>query len=416
MNRPVLFLKLFLGILSLALFISCHNAGTNQNPDSSTSLYKYQNVETRWSSFENPTADKGKGAMVNNGAKGHPCDQISAGESVVLLNVGGPGIIKRMWFTIYDRSPEMLRSLTIQIYWDGCSKPAVSAPFGDFFCVGPGQDVSFQNDLFASPEGKSFNCFVPMPFNKSAKVVVQNESKNDLLMMFYDIDFIKVKKLDRESLYFHTYWHRDTLTALGKDFEILPRINGRGRFLGTYIMVKANSAYEDHWWGEGEVKMYIDGDNKFPTLAGTGTEDYVGTGWGLEKFATSYSGCLIADRKNRTWSFYRFHIPDPVFFKNDIKVTIQQIGGHKREVVMDLLHKGVNLIPITFRDVTAKRFTMYPLLASENKIDISDSRLLGNVNYYRSDDYSATSFFYLDKPENDLPELQALGFRLYRLK
>ena len=138
----------------------------------------------------------------------------------------------------------MLRSLKIEMFWDGSVKPAVSAPFGDFFGVGPGQNTAFENELFASPEGKSFNCFLPMPFKKSAKIIVTNEGKQDLLMLFYDINFIKLKKWNKEDLYFHCYWHRDTATILGKDFEILPEINGKGRFLGFVCWCQCQSCLQ----------------------------------------------------------------------------------------------------------------------------------------------------------------------------
>jgi hypothetical protein len=415
MTKHALFIKFFGLILIVCLSISCQPRKDFQNETTIRNLYTYSNVETRWSSFENINAEKGKGGMENKGAKGHPCEQLSAGDSVVLLNTDGPGIITRMWFTIIDRSPEMLRSLKIEVFWDGSKKPAVSAPFGDFFGVGPGHNLAFESELFANPEGESFNCFIPMPFKKSAKIIVTNEGKKDLLMLFYDINFIKLKNWNKEDLYFHCYWHRDTATTLGKDFEILPEIKGKGRFLGSYISVNANPVYKSSWWGEGEVKMYIDGDTDYPTLVGTGAEDYVGTGWGLDKFVTRYSGCLVADRENQRWAFYRYHIPDPVYFGFNFKASIQQIGGQLRENVLELVQEGVNLIPITFRDFKASRFTMYHLLDPGNTMDISNPDLVGNVLYYRSDDYASTAYFYLNSPENALPPIQPLKIRVYKL-
>jgi hypothetical protein len=415
MTKHPFFIKLIGLILVVRLLISCQPKSDFQNGTSGGNIYTYKNIDTRWSSFENIKAEKGKGGMENKGAKGHPCEQLTAGDSVVLLNTDGPGIITRIWFTIVDRSPEMLRSLKIDIFWDGSIKPAVSAPFGDFFGIGPNQNTAFENELFASPEGKSFNCFIPMPFKRSAKIVITNEGKKDLLMLFYDIDFLQLKKWNQENLYFHCYWHRDTATTLGKDFEILPEIKGKGRFLGSYIIVNANPAYGKSWWGEGEVKMYIDGDKDYPSLIGTGVEDYIGTGWGLEKFVTRYSGCLIADRENKKWAFYRYHVPDPVYFGYDFKASIQQIGGHLRENVLELIHQGANLIPITFRDFKASRFTMYHLLDPGNTINISNPDLSGNVLYYRSDDYASTSYFYLDKPVNDLLRIQPVKIRIFKL-
>lgn len=405
---------LFLSLFSMSvLLLSCKTGnGPAQNDNYSGDLYQFQNLETRWSSFENLDAAKGQGGTANNGAKGHACDEVKAGQSVTLLNVEGSGMINRMWFTIVDRSPEMLRSLKIELYWDGAAKPAVSAPFGDFFGIGLGRRTPFENELFADPEGRSFLCFIKMPFRKAAKMVITNESKKDLPMLFYDIDLVKMNEWNTNNLYFHCYWHRDTATTLGKDFEILPKVTGKGRFLGSNIGVNANPVYKTDWWGEGEVKIYVDGDTNLPTLAGSGTEDYIGTAWGQGKFCTRYSGCLVSDEDRKQWAYFRYHIPDPIFFKSELKATIQQIGGNYREKVAELQKSGVPLIPVTIHEVP----TMHPLFDPHKTVNLSDKSLPeGWTNYYRSDDVSATAYFYLDKPENDLPPLQSLKIRTVKL-
>ena len=180
----------------------------------------------------------------------------------ILLNMNGPGIINRMWVTISDRSPAMLRSLVLNIYWDNEEKPAVSVPFGDFFGIGLGKTAVYENALFANPEGRSFNSFIQMPFKTAARVELVNESGTDLPMVFYDIDLQLLKNWDEDFLYFHSYWHRDTATVLAEDFEIMPPVKGKGRFLGSNISINANPDYKDCWWGEGEVKIYLDGDNQ----------------------------------------------------------------------------------------------------------------------------------------------------------
>jgi len=237
-------------------------------------LYQFDATSTpRWSSFENRKAEKGKGGMENNGAKGHPSDGVEPGETEVLLDASGQGIINRIWITINDRSPEMLRSLKLEMFWDGSSKPAVSVPFGDFFGMGLGKTAPFHNALFANPEGRSFICYIPMPFKTGARIQVTNESDKRLSHLFYDINFQKLASFASDNLYFHAFWNRDTATTLARDFELLPPVKGKGRFLGVNIGVNANPVYKDYWWGEGEVKMYLDGDKNFPTLVGTGTED-----------------------------------------------------------------------------------------------------------------------------------------------
>ena len=276
------------------------------HPVLSQKLYTIpQDAQTRWISFENQTGEKGRGGMENMGAKGHAMDHIKAGDSKVLFDVKGSGIIHRMWITIDDKSPEMLRSLKIEMFWDGAEKPAVVAPLGDFFGVGLGRMTSFENELFSSPEGKSFNSYIPMPFKTAARIVITNESPKDLLMIFYDINYSVTKALDPNSLYFHCYWNREIKTELGRDFEILPAVAGKGRFIGTNIGVIDDSVYQGRWWGEGEVKVFLDGDTDFPTLVGTGTEDYIGTGWGQGIFNHRFQGCLIADREKHEWAFYR---------------------------------------------------------------------------------------------------------------
>lgn len=376
-------------------------------------LFQYQPLEPRWNSFENPTSEKSAGGTENKGAKGHPYDQLKAGESKTLLDVQGTGVITRMWFTIQDRSPQMLRSLKIEMFWDGATKPAVSAPFGDFFGNGLGIMVQHENELFANPEGRSFNCFIPMPFKTGAKVVVTNEGETDLKMLFYDIDFVKLAEWNPANLYFHCFWNRDTATTPGTDYTILPKLEGKGRFLGVNFGVIANPKYRKSWWGEGEVKMYIDGDGANPTLVGTGTEDYIGTAWGQGKFINRYTGCLVADTEKDWWTFYRFHIPDPVMFATDIRVTIQAMGGNQKKTVIEMLDAGVPLIPVTIQNDTA----FIRLLDSQQPVDLKNPELIDDwTNFYRSDDWSSTAYFYLDKPESQLPELAKPGFRTYKLQ
>jgi hypothetical protein len=355
---------------------------------------------------------KGNAGKENNGAKGRAFNVIEAGTTKTLLDVKGSGIINRIWITIDDRSPEMLRSLTLQMFWDGEQKPAVSVPFGDFFGVGLGKTTAFQNALFANPEGRSFECFIPMPFKKGAKVVVVNESGNKLSHIFYDVDFQYLKAWQPDFLYFHAYWHRDTATTLAKDFELLPHVTGKGRYLGANIGINANPIYGSAWWGEGEVKMYIDGDNNTPTVAGTGTEDYIGTGWGQGTFINNFSGCTIAEGDRKQWAYYRYHVPDPVFFTNECRVTLQQIGGDDVKKVADMQKAAVPLIPVTLD----AQGTLYDFYKKDSLVQAKNLNMQGWVNFYRMDDVSATAYFYLSSPANDLPALQAADIRTYNLK
>ena len=405
MNRTFLF-------FCLVFFLSCKQ----KEKTASFSIYTYNpNIETRWSSGENLNGVKGGGAKENNGAKGHPQDIINAGATKTLLDIQGKGIVNRIWFTINDRSLPMLRSLRIEMFWDNSSKPAVSVPVADFFGLGQGI-VKFENEFFSSPEGRSFNCFIPMPFKKAAKIMITNDSDKKLNNIFFDVDYSLLKSWDDDYMYFHAYWNRDTATTPGKDFEMLPHINGSGRLIGTHVVVNANPLYRKSWWGEGEVKMYLDNDGEFPTLVGTGTEDYIGSAWGQGLFINRYTGCLAANDSLDKWSFYRYHVPDPVFFSSGIKVTIQQIGGNMKHVVQEMQALNIPLIPITVDDManSGKQISLY----EKNKVtDLKERKDLPDnwTNFYRSDDVSATALFYFNAPSSNLPSLPPLSYRIAKL-
>ena len=370
-------------------------------------LYRFQSgSEPRWVSPENPTGAKGAGARENRGAKGHAFDTIPVGRSHVLADIKGAGTIDRMWMTIEDRSPEALRGLRLDIFWDGAATPAVSVPLGDFFLHGAGEMVPMETALLASPEGRSFVSYVPMPFRKGARLVVTNESGKPVNLIFYDINYRTARSQPKDALYFHAWWSRERATTLGRDFRILPRIRGRGRFLGTSVTVLTNPVYEKTWWGEGEVKIALDGDRSdSPTLVGTGTEDYIGTAWGQGAYINRFQGAPIAswDVEGR-WTFYRFHIPDPIFFSRDIEVSLQMIGGARKNIVLGLQKKGAPLIPVTIDPGSRTNFQQ--LLTKEPPVPLSDPSLPdGHTNFYRSDDVAAVTYFYLDRPEGVLPPI-----------
>ena len=399
-------------ILPAAIFLSACNQKTNNN-DCSNRLFEYNdNAETRWSSGENRNGMKGAGGKENNMAKGHPWDSIPSGTSFSLLDIKGQGIINRIWITIDDRTPEMLRSLKLEMFWDGETKPAVSVPIGDFFGNALGKTTAFQNALFTNAEGRSFNSFIQMPFKKGAKIIITNESGKTLNNIFFDVDYNLIKKWNDDYLYFHAYWHRDTATKLAVDFELLPQLTGKGRFLGVSIGINGNPAYKKSWFGEGEVKMYIDGDKDYPTLNGTGTEDYIATAYGQGKFINTYTGCTIADDSLLQWAFYRFHIPDPIFFKTDCRITLQQLGGDETDKVAAYQKAKAPIIPVTTDN--GRLHTYY----KKDSVVVLDSttKIKGWTNFYRSDDVSATAYFYLDKPVSNLIALQPVKIRTTALQ
>jgi hypothetical protein len=365
-----------------------------------TPLFKLpKNVYTRWASPENWGGEHGNAAQSHGGRKGSAYFALPAGDQKVLAQVSdSSGILRRFWVTINDRSPQMLRGLRLDIYWDGASRPAVSAPLGDFFAHGLGRMSTFETALFTSPEGRSFVCYIPMPFKSGMKVVVTNESGIDLPMFFYDIDYTLGDEHGADILYFHACWRRENPTHLQKDYTILPRLAGRGRYLGANLGVIADTQLYFHsWWGEGEVKVYMDGDQDLPTLCGTGTEDYIGTGWGQGQYANLYQGCHVADHARFQYCFYRFHVPDPIYFYQDIRVTIQQIGCWDPESMLRFY-------------AADRELPTGPNLELVNLKKALQDQPFGL--YERQDDWSSCAYFYLDSPVNSLPELAPFSERV----
>ena len=269
--------------------------------------------------------------------------------------------------------------------------------------------------MFFSPtrkEGRFYVLFQCL-LKKAQKFRSPTNRQKGCRIFFFDINFERVEKWNSNYLYFHSFWSRDTASRLAEDFELLPSVRGKGRFLGVNVGLNANPIYENYWWGEGEVKMYIDGDKEFPTLVGTGTEDYIGTGWGQGEFFNDYSGCLIANKDSISWAFYRYHVPDPIYFRRDLKVTLQQMGGNRKDLVIALQNKGVPMIPVGIDDLKK----VHPLYKKGTVVKLNAPGLPeGFSNFYRSDDVSATAYFYLDQPSTSLPGMQSLDIRLYKLR
>ena len=376
---------------------------------SAQDLYQMpKGVQSRLSSFENPNGLKGNGGKTNKGAKGNAFEWVETKEVKTLLDIRGQGIIQRIWLTI-DQNPVKLRSLRLQMFWDGEIKPAVDVPLGDFFCYNVGKPVAFESALFSSGEGRSFNCYIPMPFRKAAKMVLINDG-NEKVKLYYDVDYV-YQQLPANALYFHACWTRQVTGKLGDDFEILPRVNGKGRFLGMSVGLNTDSSYSKSWWGEGEVKMYIDGDSGTPTINGTGAEDYIGSAWGLGKFINKYQGCTVANDSTRQFNFYRWHVPDAIWFNTDIRVVIQQIGGWGKNEVKELYKRNVKLQPVSIDGPAGFVRIM------DNPVSLTDEKFPdGWVNFYRIDDYSAVSYFYLDKPASNLQPLASLDIRVKNVK
>lgn len=304
---------------------------------------------------ENPTGGAGRAGMAASplgpSRKGSPCIQtIRAGESVTLMDVAGPGVIRHIWMTVTDKTsptgPDVLRNLIVECYWDGEDEPSVVCPIGDFFCCGHAQSCLVNSIPIAVNPNRGFNCYWQMPF-LHARIVLRNDHNEDVPAFFYQIDYTEYDALPPETMRFHAQWRRARITTPAQDYVVLDGVCGRGAYVGTYL---ALTALESRWWGEGEVKMYIDGDGEYPTWCSTGTEDYFGGAWSFADFDENgrmfertfcgpyagfpqYSQCLRG-RESAYWDvatpvtrgLYRWHILDPIYFQHDLRVELQQIG------------------------------------------------------------------------------------------
>jgi hypothetical protein len=261
---------------------------------------------------------------------------IKPGETVTLADIQGPGAITHFWCTIASKDPTYPRSLVLRMYWDGGDEPAVEAPIGDFFAVGHGLAAPVNSiPVQVSSEGRARNCFWRMPFRKSARITVTNDSPNHQTNAFYYyIDYEELPSLPRDTPYFHAQYRQEHPCGAG-DYLILDAV-GKGHFVGTVLSVENTRA---RWFGEGDDRFYIDGD-KTPTLHGTGTEDYFSDAWGFRHFNNPYYGCTVFEGMHiggRT-TVYRWHITDPIRFEESLRFEIEHTGP-----IMDI--EGQRLAP-----------------------------------------------------------------------
>jgi len=295
--------------------------------------------KTRSISAENPTGEKGKGGMavpnlkepkpfaserapdnLGQGWKVRPFTRINAGETKTLMDVKGSGIIQHIWL-VENINPSMV----IRMYWDGEKTPSVEAPAPDFFAVGHGKFARVNSLPVVVNPANALNCFWPMPFHKRARITLTNESDKDVDLVAYQITYLETE-LPKEAATFHAQWRHSTFAA--ENPHRLVEIKGRGRYVGTFMAI---GQLDKGWWGEGEIKFFMDGDKEFPTICGTGTEDYFLGSYGFpEVYTGAYSGTTLPTNADgdmpAQWSLYRWHIQDPICFDKDLRVTFQGLG------------------------------------------------------------------------------------------
>jgi hypothetical protein len=290
-------------------------------------------IESRAVTFENPTGARGSGGTAAGGRKGAPSRVIGPGERVVLANVEGPGVLRHLWMTVLPAPPERLRALWLEVFYDGADEPSISVPVLDFFCLPHGRSAPFASALVAVNEGRGFNSTIPMPFARHVRLELENGSDAPTVL-YYQVDYTVERAMPSGNGYLHVLFRRENPTQRGSDFVIAEGLVGPGRFLGCSLGIRILD--DGIWYGEGEVKMFLDGDMSHPTICGTGLEDYVGSAWGMGRHAAPYGGCTLDIRSSDATGplsqpdlvgIYRWHLPDPIMYKTDLKVTVQQIGA-----------------------------------------------------------------------------------------
>ena len=344
--------------------------------NSLSAISNLSDAETRSISPENITGEPGKGAMtpleqgtakyaardLGDGWKVNPYLLMPPGEVTVLADIKGSGTIQHIWMTPGTND---WRNLILRFYWDGSDIPAVECPVGDFFACGWGKYAQVSSLAVCVNPGKAFNCYWAMPFRTHCRITMENRTEQ-VVPLYYQVTY-ELGEVPATAAYFHAQFRRVNPLPYKGVFTILDNIEGRGQYVGTYMAWGVNNT---GWWGEGEIKFYMDGDKEYPTICGTGTEDYFCGSYNFDvagqytEFTTPYAGLAQVIRPDGAYqsqtrfSLYRWHLTDPIRFRKDLRVTIQALGWRS----------GGRYLPL-------------------------------------QDDMAAVAFFYLDKPAAKLPPL-----------
>jgi len=306
-------------------------------------LFLVSRAQSRSISPENFTGEAGKAGMATEGTgkgaardlgrgwKVSPSVNVKAGTTFTLGEIKGPGCIQQIWMTPTGN----WRHSILRFYWDDETEPSVECPVGDFFACGWGKYCQINSLPVCVNPGSAFNCYWQMPFRKKARITLENRDEKDMTV-YYQVNYT-LTRVPREAAYFHAQFRRESPLQQKGLYTILDGVQGQGQYVGTYLAWEVHSS---GWWGEGEIKFYLDGDKEFPTICGTGTEDYFCGSYDFENpdtrkyqlFSTPYTGLaqVIPPDKiyepGQRFGLYRWHIADPVRFGKDLKVTIQALG------------------------------------------------------------------------------------------
>ncbi len=307
-------------------------------------LSRLSSAQTRSISAENFTGAKGEGGKATEGTGSIPARELGRGwkvspsiniagnSSVTLADIEGPGAIQHLWMTVH---PSAWRKLVFRCYWDSEAEPSVEVPLGDFFCNGWGERCNVNSLPVAVNPAGGFNSYWEMPFRQHATITLENLSPDEIQGFYYQIDYT-LTDIPEDRAYFHAQWRRSNPVPYKEVHTLLDGVKGQGHYVGTYLAWGVNN---NGWWGEGEIKFYLDGDRDWPTICGTGTEDYFGGAWNFEHpqgeygvYSTPFLGLpqvIKPDglyKSQQRFGMYRWHVMDPVRFQEDLRVTIQDLG------------------------------------------------------------------------------------------
>ncbi len=348
-------------------------------------LFSLNGYETRSICPENRTGEKGMGGRtpleqgtakraardLGTGWKVNPFLHVAGGETIELASMEGPGIIKHIWLT----PTGVWRNQIIRFYWDDSPVPSVECPLGDFFACGWGRYAPVNSQAVCVNPGSAFNCYWSMPFRKNCRITLENRN-DDQVTIYYQITYI-LQPVPDTAGYFHARFNRVNPLPYKTDYTILDGVTGKGQYVGTYMAWDSGNC---GWWGEGEIKFFLDGDKEFPTICGTGTEDYFCGSYNFENqktheyepFSTAYSGLPqvirpdgLYDSQTR-FGMYRWHITDPIYFQKDLRVTIQALGWRSGGRYLPL-QDDIASVAYWYQDAPAKSI---PALGSRDELEI----------------------------------------------
>jgi len=315
-----------------------------------SNLYRLSAAKSFSISPENFNGAKGKGGMAVTGTGAHaardlgqtwkvsPSVVIKAKSTFTIAEINAAGSIQHIWMTPTGN----WRYAILRFYWDDETTPSVECPVGDFFCMGWGQYAALQSLPVCVNPGSAFNCYWPMPFRKKCRITMENIDEKDMVL-YYSVDYVQAE-VPADAAYFHAQFRRVNPNPYKQDIVLLDHVSGKGQYVGTYL---AWGVHNNGWWGEGEIKFFIDDDDKFPTICGTGTEDYFCGSYDFDtekknaanvtesnytEFSSPYSGLHQVIRPDghytsqQRFGMYRWHITDPIRFEKNLKVTIQALG------------------------------------------------------------------------------------------